>query len=99
MNNRDRILIALKRGNQILEEYENVYGNLSAYSGYNALARDLDHAKSFLIKFVNKLLYGSDLVDFFKPEFSLMKLLRKLHLPSYVYERILWRNAIDILRD
>lgn len=27
---------------QLLEEYDNIYGDLSAYSGYNALSRDLE---------------------------------------------------------
>ena len=81
-----------------LEEYENVYGDLSAYSGYNALARDLEHAKAFLVKFTNKLLYGSDLVDFFDPKISLIKLLKQLEIPENVRERILWKNAFELLK-
>jgi len=82
----------------LLEEYENIYGDLSAYSGYNALARDLEHARTFLVRFADKLLYGSDLVDFFKPEASLIELLRQLNLPERAYESILWKNALRLLK-
>jgi predicted TIM-barrel fold metal-dependent hydrolase len=46
-----------------LSDYENMYGDLSAGSGLNALTRDEDHAKSFLEKHQDKLMYGSDCED------------------------------------
>jgi predicted TIM-barrel fold metal-dependent hydrolase len=46
-----------------LSDYPNMYGDLSAGSGLNALARDEDHARAFLDRHQNKLLYGSDCND------------------------------------
>jgi predicted TIM-barrel fold metal-dependent hydrolase len=48
---------------RLLSDYENVYGDLSAGSGLNALVRDEDHARGFLERHKNKLLYGSDCND------------------------------------
>ena len=46
-----------------LSDYPNMYGDLSAGSGLNALMRDEDHAREFLKRHQNKLLYGSDCND------------------------------------
>ncbi len=46
-----------------LSDYPNMYGDLSAGSGFNALTRDEDHAKSFLERHKDKLVYGSDCAD------------------------------------
>lgn len=48
---------------RLLTDYPNVYGDLSAGSGLNALLRDEDHAREFLKRHQNKLLYGSDCSD------------------------------------
>jgi len=46
-----------------LSDYANIYGDLSASSGLNALTRDEDHAKSLLERHQDKLVYGSDCED------------------------------------
>lgn len=46
-----------------LSDYPNAFGDLSAGSGLNALSRDEDHARGFLKKHQDKLLYGSDCND------------------------------------
>jgi len=46
-----------------LTEYPNLYGDLSAGSGLNALLRDEDHTRGFLERHQDKLLYGSDCND------------------------------------
>jgi len=48
---------------RLLSDYPNVYGDLSAGSGLNALLRDEDHAREFLARHQNKLMYGSDCND------------------------------------
>ena len=48
-----------------LSDYPNMYGDLSAGSGLNALTRDEDHAREFLKRHQDKLLYGSDCSDKF----------------------------------
>jgi predicted TIM-barrel fold metal-dependent hydrolase len=47
----------------LLSDYGNMYGDLSAGSGLNALLRDEEHAREFLKRHQNKLMYGSDCSD------------------------------------
>jgi predicted TIM-barrel fold metal-dependent hydrolase len=46
-----------------LSDFPNMFGDLSAGSGLNALTRDEDHARAFLNRHQDKLLYGSDCND------------------------------------
>jgi predicted TIM-barrel fold metal-dependent hydrolase len=46
-----------------LTDYSNMYGDLSAGSGLNALTRDEDFARDFLVRHQDKLIYGSDCSD------------------------------------
>jgi uncharacterized protein len=45
---------------RILADYPNMYGDLSANSGRNGLARDPAFTAAFLIRHRNKLMFGSD---------------------------------------
>lgn len=46
-----------------LSDYSNMFGDLSAGSGLNALTRDEEHARDFLARHQDKLVYGSDCND------------------------------------
>jgi predicted TIM-barrel fold metal-dependent hydrolase len=46
-----------------LSDYPNMYGDLSAGSGLNALTRDEGFARDFLTRHQDKLVYGSDCSD------------------------------------
>jgi len=46
-----------------LSDYPNMYGDLSAGSGLNALTRDEDFTREFLTRHRDKLLFGSDCND------------------------------------
>ncbi|HUJ23673.1 MAG TPA: amidohydrolase family protein [Bryobacteraceae bacterium] len=48
---------------RLLSDYPNMYGDLSANSGLNALLRDEQHATEFLHRHQDKLMYGSDCDD------------------------------------
>ena len=48
---------------RLLTDYPNMYGDLSAGSGLNALLRDEDHARQFLARHQDKLMFGSDCDD------------------------------------
>lgn len=53
----------IKRGgvtDKLLADYPNLYGDLSANSGNNALSRDPEFTADFLARHQNKLLFGSD---------------------------------------
>lgn len=45
---------------RLLADYGNLYGDLSAGSGLNAMRRDPDFARGFLARHRNKLIWGSD---------------------------------------
>jgi predicted TIM-barrel fold metal-dependent hydrolase len=48
---------------QYLSDYANFYADMSAGSGLNALTRDPDRAKAFILRHQDKLIYGSDCND------------------------------------
>ena len=43
-----------------LSDFPNLYADMSANSGNNALSRDLDFSKGFVVRHQNKLIFGSD---------------------------------------
>jgi len=79
---------------RLLETYPNLYADLSAGSGLNALTRDPEFGRQFLLNFADKLLYGVDNYDD-----RLLRHLRSLNLPSDVYARITSGNARKLLPD
>jgi predicted TIM-barrel fold metal-dependent hydrolase len=48
---------------RLLREHANFFVDLSAGSGLNALTRDEEHARGFLDRHQNKLMFGSDCAD------------------------------------
>ena len=46
---------------KLMRRFPNLYGDLSAGSGHNALARDPDYAVQFLNEFQDRLLFGTDI--------------------------------------
>ncbi len=53
----------IKRGgvtDKLLSDFPNLFGDLSANSGNNALSRDAEFTKDFLKRHQNKLVFGSD---------------------------------------
>jgi predicted TIM-barrel fold metal-dependent hydrolase len=76
----------------MLRQYPNLYADLSAGSGYNALARDPEFAKDFVREFQDRLLYGRDTFDN-----KLQAILNDLDLPDAVLEKIYARNARKLL--
>jgi predicted TIM-barrel fold metal-dependent hydrolase len=48
---------------RLLADHPNMYGDLSAGSGLNALLRDEEHARKFLARHQDQLMYGSDCDD------------------------------------
>jgi hypothetical protein len=84
----------------LLRRYENLWGDLSATSGFNALNRDLGYAVGFLTEFQDKLMFGTDIC---LPEqrSPMAKLLVKFRdegkISGEVFEKIARGNAIRLL--
>ena len=86
-----------------LSDYPNMYGDLSAGSGLNALLRDEDHAREFLTRHQNKLLYGSDCSDKFGqlPACSgaqCIAAVKRLAPDQTVVRKLLHDNAASLFR-
>lgn len=72
----------------LFDRYPNLHADLSAGSALGALRRDPAHARDFLCRFADRLLFGR---DFYGSD--LLAFLRSLDLPSDVQDRILFANA------
>jgi len=86
---------------KFLRRYENLYGDLSAGSGCNALSRDSDYAVGFLTEFQDRLFFGTDICapDTPTPLVDFLLELRGSHrISEEVFQKIARENANRILQ-
>jgi predicted TIM-barrel fold metal-dependent hydrolase len=76
----------------LLDRFPNLHCDLSAGSGLNALARDLGHARRFILDYQDRLLFGRDYWDN-----KLMELLLDLDLPQPVQTKVFSGNALRLV--
>ena len=76
----------------LFDKHGNLYADLSAGSALGALKRDPAHARAFLCRFSERLLFGRDYYGD-----DLMQFLRTLDLPDDVQSRIFCENAVRLL--
>lgn len=85
---------------RLLRRYPNMRCDLSAYSGYNALARDPGYAEAFLNEFTDRLLFGLDICAHDQPA-PIVDLLNSMKaegkISSFAFDKIARKNAIDML--
>lgn len=83
-----------------MQRYPNLYGDLSAQSGLNAISRDLDFGYWFLEEFQDRLLFGSDIANVGQ-DFQIAAYFQKLKegkpISEEAYEEITWKNADALL--
>lgn len=77
---------------EMMRRYENLYLDLSAYSGWNALKRDAGFTKELLLEFQDRALFGRDKFDN-----DLQELLNRLELPQQVLNKIYAENALKLV--
>jgi len=85
----------------LLFNYSNLYADLSAGSGFNAITRDPEFGYQFLEKFQDKLFFGTDLCHINQkvPIISyLKKSLKEGRISKAVYDKITCENAQKILK-
>ncbi len=84
----------------LMREFPNLYGDLSANSGYNAISRDPEFGYRFLEEFQDRLLFGTDIV-YPLQELPIVPFFRKLAeeklITEEAYEKITWKNAKRLL--
>jgi len=83
---------------RLMEKHANIYGELSAGSGANAINRDLGFGREFLIRRQDRIMFGTDFLapDQQVPQFELFE--QTLELPPEVQEKIFRQNARTLLR-
>lgn len=92
----------LKEGRvvQLMREYPNLHGDLSAGSGYNAISRDPEFGYRFLEEFQDRLYWGTD-IDVVPINLPIVPYFRKLKKEKLIsetaYEKITWKNAVKLL--
>ena len=79
---------------KMLRNYPNLYGDISAASGYYALDRDHEFAKQFLSELSKKILYGSD-----NAGMNHLGLLKSLSISKRDLSMILWENSYSLIND
>ncbi len=88
---------------RLLSDHPNLYGDLSAFSGLNSLLRDEEHARGFLERHQDKLLWGSDCNDRDVTSARCygtrcLAAIRRLAPGPKVVEKILYRNAVHVMK-
>lgn len=85
----------------LLREYDNLFCDMSAGSGFNAMARDPDHAYRFMEEFQDKMMFGTDVCSP-RNEMELSHWLDEAFntgcISETVYKKICRENAIRILK-
>ena len=86
-----------------LSDYSNMYGDLSAGSGLNALTRDENFTRDFLTRHRDKLLFGSDCndCDGGGPDClgaQIIATVRRLAADRQIERKLLYENARRLFR-
>jgi predicted TIM-barrel fold metal-dependent hydrolase len=86
-----------------LSDYPNMFGDLSAGSGNNALTRDEDFTRDFLQRHQDKLVYGSDCSDHegAGPKCigaQTIAAIRRLSASKAIERKLLYENAKKLMR-
>ncbi|MCK4308215.1 amidohydrolase [candidate division WOR-3 bacterium] len=81
----------------LLKKYPNLYADLSAASGYNALNRDRTFAYRFLERNRHKLLFGTDYLSYGQKT-PIIQFFKEAPLKKNTYKMIVEKNAQKILK-
>lgn len=86
-----------------LADYPNMFADMSAGSGLNALTRDEEHTTVFFARHQDKILYGSDCADHFGrgpgcQGAQTIAMIRKLAPNKAVERKILFENSKKLFR-
>lgn len=82
---------------RLLENYPNMFADLSANSGLNAITRDPDFGKKFLSDFSDKLMFGTDAIGGTGRE-AHFDFFNKVDLPEEVKTKLFRDNTRKLLK-
>jgi predicted TIM-barrel fold metal-dependent hydrolase len=88
---------------RLLRTYPNLYADISAVSGYNAISRDKAYGIRFLTEFQERVLFGTDVCfggqEGRMPHLSYLRsLLSEKSITQEVFDKITGRNALALLK-
>lgn len=84
------------RAIELLSRYDNLYADISAGSGYNALTRDPEFGLQFLEKFADRLLFGTDILAA-EQELPIIDFIKTAQISRKAYRAITVHNAQKLL--
>lgn len=87
---------------RLLRTYPNLYADISANSGYNAITRDMPFGVAFLNEFQDKVIFGSDVCFADRqgrmPHLSYLRgLLAEGEISQEVFDKVTYRNALSVM--
>ena len=85
---------------RLFRQYPNLYGDLSAGSGANALMRDPDYAVRFLHEFQDRLMFGTDICSVDQPlplAGFLLGLREQGKISDLLFRKVARENAVRLL--
>lgn len=82
---------------RLMDKYPNIYGDLSAGSGSNAISRDLEFGREFLIRRQDRICFGTDYLQPGQhvPQFEVFQ---NMDLPADVRQKVYRGNAERVLQ-
>ena len=82
---------------RLMAKYENLFGDLSAGSGANAISRDVEFGRKFLIRRQDRLMFGTDYLQPGQrvPQFALFD---RVKLPATAQKKIFRKNAERVIK-
>lgn len=88
---------------RLLTDYPNMHGDLSAGSGLNFFLRDEDHARGFMERHQDQLMFGTDCNDIFGrgpacQGAQTLAAIRRLAPSKAVERKLLYQNARRVLK-
>ncbi|NLE46088.1 MAG: amidohydrolase family protein [Chloroflexi bacterium] len=79
---------------RLLRQYPNLHADLSAGSAFNALTRDPEFGRDFVLEFHSRLLFGRDSFDN-----KMQQLLSRMELAVEVLDQVMAGNAMRLIGD
>lgn len=88
------------RISELMSKYPNLWGDISAGSGHNAISRDAEFGFAFMEEFQDRLLFGTDICrpgqELPQPGF-LRQTVAEGRISEQAFEKITWQNANKLL--
>lgn len=85
---------------ELMDKYPNLYGDLSAGSGFNAVSRDPEFGYAFIEKYQDRLYFGTDICapeNDMELSFWLDDAVNNGHISQAAYEKVSRTNALKLL--